>query len=698
MKRLPLALAIAAAFPCAVFSQSTASTETVLKPVVVTAPEAGPLQPTRSATRLEVPAEQLPQSVVSVGRTQIDNTAAQNLPELLKQVSSVVPLDPRDTYNAQNRVRGFRAATLVDGVAMPSMFANLDSTINIEQLDVIKGPAPAVAGGGQTAGAFGIVGGAIAVQTKSPQATASRELGMRVGSRGERGIFFDLNQPINDVFGFRLVGETQTQREEQQGAKTKRTGLYPSLSIKPSADSELIVKARLSRLSNMDNSGLPANGTVIPAAYTIARTTNTLAAGQPDSSSEVNSIHLQWSQKLSQGWSYDLSLSRLNSNLDQNGVFTNDFFAPNAGPVYGLLGLNLTQRVGSTDISANLRKEADFGGARHKFLLGLDSSRTEDWGYMTPFAFLGVYDITAPVAVPWKVNAFVPGSEQDNAYRSTSVVLQDHISVGKNLHFLASLKHTRIHVQNLWTAFGINSVTDNAKTTPRLGAIYEFSPGISAFAGYGEGFSVPTNGIYTTPPKPEGAKQKEIGIKLKNVNGWSANIAWFDLRRTNVPISDPLNPSQSIQTGEQRSSGLDADFSWKVNRQWQLLGHFSAINPRISKDTMLPVGHLIFATPKRSARLAVRHDISTGSLQGLGLGLGVTHHSRMAGDAANSYFTPAATVWDAQVQYQLDKVRLSASINNLTDKKYFIPSNYFGGGHVLPAQGRQLSMTASYNF
>ena len=698
MKRLPLALAIAAAFPCAVFSQSSPASEVTLKPVVVTSPIEGPLQNTRSATRLDVQPEQLPQSVVSVGRVQIDNSAAQTLPEVLRQISSVVALDPRDTYNAQHRVRGFRAATLVDGVAMPSMFANLDSTINIEQIDVLKGPAPAVASGGQTAGAFGIVGGAIAVTTKSPSPTTSREVGFRVGSRGERGVFFDLNQPVNDSVGFRLVGESQRYEEEQQGAKTKRTGLYPSLSIKPSKDSELLVKARFSRLSNMDNSGLPANGTVIPAAYTIPRSTNILASGQPDSSSSVDSVHVQWSQKLSQGWSYDISLSRLNSKLDQNGAFTDDFFAPNPGPNYFPIGLNLTQSVRSTDFSANLRKEAQTGDVRHKFLLGLDTSRTADWGYMTPFAFLGALDITAPTPVPWQVNPFVPGSEQDNAYRSTSLVLQDHISVGKNLHFLASLKHTKIHVQNLWTAFGVNSITDNAKTTPRLGVIYEMAPGISAFAGYGEGFSVPTNGIYTTPPKPEGAKQKELGIKLKNVNGWSANIAWFDLRRTNVPIGDPANPGQSIQTGEQRSSGLDADFSWKINRQWQFLGHFTAQNPRISKDTTLPVGNQIFATPKQSARLAIRHDINTGSLKGLGLGLGLTRHSRLPGDAANSFFTPAATLWDAQLQYQLEKVRLSASIQNLADKKYFIPSNYFGGGHVLPAARRHLSLTASYNF
>ena len=80
------------------------------------------------------------------------------------------------------------------------------------------------------------------------------------------------------------------------------------------------------------------------------------------------------------------------------------------------------------------------------------------------------------------------------------------------------------------------------------------------------------------------------------------------------------------------------------------------------------------------------------------MGLGLTRHSRLPGDAANSFFTPAATLWDAQLQYQLEKVRLSASIQNLADKKYFIPSNYFGGGHVLPAARRHLSLAASYNF
>jgi hypothetical protein len=94
MKRLPLMLAIAAAFPCAVFSQASSPSEVTLKPVVVTSPTEGPLQNSRSATRSDVPPEQLPQSVISMGCTQIDNSAAQNLHEVLRPISSVVALDP----------------------------------------------------------------------------------------------------------------------------------------------------------------------------------------------------------------------------------------------------------------------------------------------------------------------------------------------------------------------------------------------------------------------------------------------------------------------------------------------------------------------------------------------------------------------------------------------------------------------------
>jgi iron complex outermembrane receptor protein len=86
------------------------------------------------------------------------------------------------------------------------------------------------------------------------------------------------------------------------------------------------------------------------------------------------------------------------------------------------------------------------------------------------------------------------------------------------------------------------------------------------------------------------------------------------------------------------------------------------------------------------------------ALPGLGVGLGLKHHGALKGDAANTFETPAATVFDAQVSYRVRSARLGLVVDNLTDRKYWVPSRYFGGGQVTPAPRRSVAATASWQF
>lgn len=697
MTHFPRLCAVAAAV--ATLAQAYAQDST-LAPVDIRAARETYRQPAVSAaTRDAVPLEQLPQSVVPIPRKLIEDQEAQTVLEALRNASSVRPPEARDFYNVQTKVRGFNAANLIDGVAMPSLFSNLESTVSVESIEVLKGPAPALASGGQAAGAQGFVGGAIGITTKSPEPVVRREVGLRVGNHSERGVWADLNQPVSDALALRLVAESHEVGSETAGVVFKRRALFPSLRLKPSADSELLVKARVSRLETLDYSGLPPEGTLLPTLWTVPRSFNVTAAGQPPSTSEVDSLNVKWTQKLAGSWAYDVQVSRVSSRLDQNGVFTDDFFAPNPGPFYFLTGLNLTQKAVTTGASATVRGEVDAAGVRHKLTFGLDLDRTTDYGYMAgPLGGLGLWDITNPVAPAWIAPVpNLPGA-QDNRYRSTALFAQDRLTVGQRLHLLAALRYTRIRADNQWPDFGVSSLTTNSKFTPRLGAVYEWSPQVSTFAGYGEGMSVPTNGIYATPPRPEQSRQFEVGLRLKNLGGWYASVAMFDLRRRNVPIADPLMPFQSIQSGEQRSSGLDADWRYEASKSLTFLGHFTRQNPRVTQDTTIPVGNQLFNVPKTSARLAVRHDWREGALRGLGIGLGATYRSALPGNSANTFFTPASTVWDAQLSWLAGPARYSLAISNLTDRKTWEPSAYFSGNHVIPSARRQVTLGASFSF
>jgi iron complex outermembrane recepter protein len=107
---------------------------------------------------------------------------------------------------------------------------------------------------------------------------------------------------------------------------------------------------------------------------------------------------------------------------------------------------------------------------------------------------------------------------------------------------------------------------------------------------------------------------------------------------------------------------------------------------------------VLFNVPERSARVAVRHDCLQGVAAGFSAGLGVTHHGRLAGDTLNTYFTPAATLWDAQVGYRIGDARYALRVDNLADRKYFVPSTYFSGGQVIPARPRTVQASANFAF
>jgi iron complex outermembrane receptor protein len=289
--------------------------------------------------------------------------------------------------------------------------------------------------------------------------------------------------------------------------------------------------------------------------------------------------------------------------------------------------------------------------------------------------------------------------QQKNSYTSRVVYLQDQASVG-SWHLLGSLRYSKIDVTdvNPDPMFGTNNVSTNTRLTPRLGAVYDWSPTVSSFVGYSEGIKVPTGSNFAAPPKPEESKQKEIGLKLKNWAGVTATLAWFDLERMNSSVTDPMT-YKAYQTGKQRSHGVDLDLQWRAAKGLTLLAALAHQKVEIVDDLKPAlVGKRLFNVPETTARLAARYDFFAGDWAGWGMGLGVTHHDKLPGNNTNSFFTPSAQVWDAQLSYQTKLARYGLNVSNLLDKQYFVPSAYFGGGQVIPAAPHALTASAVFSF
>lgn len=669
---------------------------------------------TSAGTRSDTPVEQIPQSVVSINRTLLQDQGVTTLSDALRNASNVNAIDARDAWNVNFKVRGFNASTVVDGVAMPGYFAGFESLVAVEQVDVVKGPAGALFGATQGQGTYASTGGTIALSTRAADPLrAVREVGVRLGSFSARAVNLDLNQPLGEAWAVRLVGEVGRTGFETDGLTQRHSAWAPSLSWQPDGRTRVVLRLRAQDTTGLDYSGLPRTGTLDTAQVTVPRSHFIVAQGQPDNTLKSRGINLQWTQQLDEVWSSQLLLSRQTVELDQRGMWLVN--ATNAAGCFGwgsagatgnaACGTRLWDQFSTTTVSPALTARYQAGQARHTAQIGADWERTRDDAYMAfPNGFgnldLATYNLPGASYAAW-VEPTVPNPpDQQNIYRSRTVYAQDQIDLGA-WHLLVSLRHSDIKVTdvNVSPVFGQNNVTSNRKLTPRFGAVYDWTAQVSTFVGISHGVKVPVGNIFSTPPKPETSLQKEIGLRLKDLGGVSGSLAWFDLARENVAVADPANPGKSRQTGLQRSRGIEADLRWQASPALALISQVTRMTARTEEDTTAAnVGKVLFNVPERSARLAGRYEWLQGPVGGLSAGLGLTHHGRLAGDTTNTFFTPAATLWDAQLGFKASGARYALRIDNLTNKKYFVPSAYFSGGQVIPARPRTVQASANFSF
>jgi iron complex outermembrane receptor protein len=308
-----------------------------------------------AALRTPVPLEQTPQSVVVLTRSLLDEQGVRTLTEALGNVASVRGTDARDQLNFGLRIRGFEAGVLVDGVALPGTFTTPDLLAGVSRVDVVKGPAGTLYGGTQAAGNGGFIGGVVALTTSAPEARPAASVGLRLGTPSQSGLAADVNLPLGETFAARLQAEASRDDSETDRVRPERLAIQPSVAWRPGRDTEVVLRWRHTENRALDYSGLPRKGTIEPAAYEVPRSRILTAEGLPDSTSELDALNLQWSQRLNDTWTWQVTLARVDARYDQRGTFALDsttFTWPAVsaldGPLYGVFGARLWNRQTST--------------------------------------------------------------------------------------------------------------------------------------------------------------------------------------------------------------------------------------------------------------------------------------------------------------------------------------------------------------
>ena len=651
-----------------------------------------------SATRTDTPLIEVPQSVQVVTQSMIKEQDSHSLTDALVNVSGVRATKPQEALFAQPIVRGFPAEIYMNGLpAFGGTAASIDPTslIGTERVEVLKGPTSALYGGGIGAP----LGGLINVISKHPEAEPSALLSMRTGSFGTVNPSVDLNTPIGDKVAARISADYQENDSWIDHVNGHQWSIQPSIAFQLSPETELLLRGQYEDRSQLEYSGLPAaqalSGQIDRNAFPGA------TSGQPHTTIENRTTTAELTHELSDDTRMTVTAQYYEGRVRDYGSFVYPELlspSPATPTVYPIFKLYLPTNIRENTLDTNLASRIEALGGNHELLIGASYDRTDFTSAMSGAELIGELDLANPAyGISYGATPEIMVS-QTNRYETKALYVQDQATYGR-FHLLGSLRLTQLDLKQ--QEQGVD--TSYHRVTPRFGITYDLTESLALYAAYSTGFRGAFNFTGRETPKPELSRNYEAGVKLElNDIGLSGTLAVFEQTRRNVSTPDP-DPTYSIlgysvQSGEQRARGVEADLLWEPIPALSLLANYAYTQAEVTEDNSIPVGDGLPRVPRHSGRLAARYRILDGAAKGLGFGAGITALSARELTLPNTVSAPGYALLDAQTSYEFDRYTISVSAVNLTGRKVFETYQYLGSPLVLPTQPRSayLTLTASF--
>jgi iron complex outermembrane recepter protein len=222
--------------------------------------------------------------------------------------------------------------------------------------------------------------------------------------------------------------------------------------------------------------------------------------------------------------------------------------------------------------------------------------------------------------------------------------------------------------------------------SPRVGLLYQPWPWLSLYGNFTQSLGanqVTTQGQTLPPQKGE---QYEGGLKAEFFDKrLLLTMAYFDITKTNVPVTDPTNANNTLTIGKARSQGFEFDLTGRIDDNWSVIANYThddvrtivgtATDPLTAYSRQIAVaGSILPGSPRNYGNLWVKYD-ADGAFHGLSLAAGVNVSSDQLGDTANSFVLPSYALLNGMVSYttKIEGFTVTAQLNvkNITDAVYY---------------------------
>ena len=606
--------------------------------------------------------ERMSQSSRSLEQDVLQAAGTYRLNDALELVSGFSQQNNRGGVLDNFAIRGFLgtpdggAEFYVDGfIANRGMVPPRDPA-TVERIEVLKGPAGAI---------FGDIdpGGRVNIVSKVPRFTPAARATITYGSFNTRRAEIDSTGPLSDSLAARIVVAAEDSDGWRDTVTLRRRVVSPSLTWRPSEAVRLTYLAEFMQFDTPFDRGIPAVGNdanALPRSNYYGEPSNGLTRFRNERH-QVTGL-----AQLGDGWT-------LNGGIVWRTGSLKDFSADQSR----IVGTQVWRQRRSRDfVIDDLAARMELAGriGRHQVSLGLKGYRMtygERWMRRNPSA-----------ASPYAVDLYDPAS----SYGGTAAPLLPFTNNDENRWA------GTVYVQDMWAVTDRLTLVGGARVDPyrqkivnnqtggvgriveqpvkfRAGARYAVDDHVSVHANWGESFLL-NSGTGRTGEgfQPEEARGYEVGIAGRWA-GLDVGMTWFNISKSNILTTDPVDPGFNAPVGQLNSRGIEADASLRLGNRWQVIANYSWVDAR--NDDKSFATPAVLGVPEHSGTVLVVHRLPFAGREWQ-LSGGVAYVGDRAGSLdAQPLVLPEYVKAKAAIEASVtDSLRFRLEADNLFDARY----------------------------
>lgn len=635
-----------------------------------------------TATRTETPVINIPQTLQAIPHSLLRDQNAQSLSDALRNAPGV-SLHQGEGNRDEAMIRGVKtkADFFINGMRDDTEYFR--DLYNVQEVDVLQGPAAVLFGRGNAGGLINLV---IKKAIPTPIHSATLEL----GSWQHRRATIDWGGALGSTGAYRINVMGERSASYRDYGFLHRYAINPEFSFRAGENTQLDVGIEHLYDNRHADRGIPSyHGR--PADVDANTFFGSVTQNTADAT--VDAVHVRFAHAFS-----DALTLRDQFRYSRTDKFYQNLFPGSALADDGALTLAGYNHGNTRDTYANrteLVYDLHTGRVSHRLLFGTELLFQADDD---------IADSAAPVVVsvnnPIADTTFTSSRNSHVVGHSLGVYAQDQVTFSEHWLAMAGLRWDRFSVNATMHLSGQAARHVDTHWSPRAGLIYKPTPNQSIYASVtktftpqGSNLGISMKSLNGADLAPQTAVNYEIGDKTDLTDNLSLSIAAFQLDLDHVKAHDPHRPGVIVQTGAQRTRGASISLTGSLTTNWKLYAGYARLNATIHKTTTkAPAGNKIGLVPNNQFSLWTSYAIT----RHWGIGGGWVGRSREYTQYTNTVILPGYVRTDLMAYYETDRFRLALNIKNALDVNYYPTAN--GDNQITPGAPLSAQLTFSARF